>query len=249
MSSVLHLLLFAMVHYMATVCPVVYKHIFHNSKMMKLMIGGVWTLPPLAFFATFFLMPGQGFQSNRCINSTAFFTWEFRLAVFCLLLWPLLLMTFLYFYLIYRLVFKQRHVRGDSLTASFRKKIRAIVTAFLILSSFLIAWLPGSIWYLLICDVCIIPLNRMNINIFVAASFLFNALMILKGLVNPLIYHMRIPELREALANFREAVFRRNQFATILPAQNQNNIGPIDSPTFGALASGIVHHRHSSYSI
>lgn len=152
------------------------------------MLGSIWIGSPLLFFATFCLMPNQGFQSDQCTNSAAFFTWEFRLAVFCLLLSPLLLMTIIYLYLMYHLVFKQRHVRGDSLRSSFRKKVRAVKTAFLVVFSFLIGWLPGSIWYLLICDVCKIQINLMNINVIVAVSFIFNALMILKGLFNPLIY-------------------------------------------------------------
>lgn len=72
-------------------------------------------------------------------------------------------------------------------------------TTSLIIGTFATGWLPSAIMLALVCKDCLVDPLRIKRSYLVAVATSVNVLMVLKLLLNPLIYAYRILEIRFAL--------------------------------------------------
>lgn len=222
MSTILHLLALAVVHYIATAHPISYRDL---AKYVKRSAVLLWLLPLIALIVMATVMPGQAYQSRFCRNNRWVTDFWFRLAIFLHKLAPLLIMMVLYARII-GIVQNNKHAvsqieplqkislasirlnrrtcRKDSQSAinSYQRRVRATYTSVMILCTFVLMWMPVGIWYVITCSSCSLSIDKLaktNELLVIWISVGFNSLMILKGLINAIIYSLRIPEIQTAL--------------------------------------------------
>lgn len=203
LTSVLHLLTMSLNHYAATAFPVSYRIWSSKSWITWLMIL-LWVTPPVGFLLVFLAFNDETFYARHC-NAQFLDKTGFRLAVFSLIFVPLGLMTIVYVKIAFLLSMLQRQVHGRTTSQqqqkSLRRKAKTIITALLIVSTFLIGWVPSIALYAVTCQSCVFPYKelikypRSTLSLTIAV----NTLIIMKGLLNPLIYGIRIPEIQKAI--------------------------------------------------
>ncbi|EGI65791.1 hypothetical protein G5I_05697 [Acromyrmex echinatior] len=62
--------------------------------------------------------------------------------------------------------------------------------------SFVVGWMPAVITFVLVCDDCILQLNRVSARVIFFIHVINNGLIILKTLVNPIIYAAQMDEIK-----------------------------------------------------
>lgn len=60
----------------------------------------------------------------------------------------------------------------------------------------MIGWMPGVTMYMLVCNDCILQLNGVSAQIIFFIYAIINGLIILKTLINPIIYAARMHEIK-----------------------------------------------------
>lgn len=77
---------------------------------------------------------------------------------------------------------------------------KALSTTLIVLGTYLICWMPAVLYYSLTCvDGCPFPINDMSAESRLIAGFVTNALVILKAIVDPFIYTLRMADVKVAL--------------------------------------------------
>lgn len=202
-TSVLHLLTMSLNHYAATALPVQYR-IWSAKNWITWLMLFLWLIPPGAFLLVFVAYSDETFNAQYC-NPQFLEKIGFRLAVFTLIFVPLGLMTVVYVKIAFLLSILQRQTHGRSASQhqqkSLRRKAKTIITALLIVSTFLIGWVPSIAFFAITCQSCIFPSKELirYPRLMLSLTIGVNMLMIMKGLLNPLIYGFRIPEIQKAI--------------------------------------------------
>ncbi|XP_049829077.1 trace amine-associated receptor 4-like [Schistocerca gregaria] len=218
--TVAHLLALAANHYLGILRPLHYLTIMTHRNTAAC-IAALWLLPTFFFFAYFSFVPDQGFQSPEC-HYTFLRQYKFRAVFSSLFFGPLLLMLLIYSHIF---VIVQRHQASrlrfsrmkyvqewncpqKKRSRQMARNVKAVYTTLLILGSYLVALMPAVLIFVLYCDDCLYPLpTRTNerINMF----FIFttvNFLVILKTLINPIIYAARMHEIKAATKRMNATV-------------------------------------------
>ncbi len=84
-----------------------------------------------------------------------------------------------------------------------RRRTRTMLTSILIAGTFLIGCVPNTIWFDLTCGSCRFPaatIRHRNPQLFYHVGIIANFLFILKGVMNPLIYALWVPDIARATA-------------------------------------------------
>lgn len=77
---------------------------------------------------------------------------------------------------------------------------KALSTTLIVLGTYLICWMPAVLYYSLTCvDGCPFPINDISAESRLIAGFVTNALVILKAIVDPFIYTLRMADVKVAL--------------------------------------------------
>ncbi|XP_054168118.1 D(2) dopamine receptor-like [Oppia nitens] len=130
-SSAMHLLSLALVHYKGIVKPLHYRAVIfcsqHRTRSIHLMSIICWTLPALMFGIYFTSIPCQGFLSAEC-NLHFVLTRQYRMIIVISFCVPLLIMLFLYvrIFTIIKSHQQQRSVTGS--VRSFNRNTSVIST-------------------------------------------------------------------------------------------------------------------------
>ncbi|RLU18879.1 hypothetical protein DMN91_009237, partial [Ooceraea biroi] len=164
--TVFHLMALAINHYLGILKPLHYLSIMTYRNTTVLLVL-LWVLP-ISFFTLYFnLIKDDGFQSEECKKITAGST-----------------------------------IRGRSLetlrnnTRQMAQNVKAVQTTLYILGSFVIGWMPGVMIYVLVCDDCVFQFNLVSARAMFFIYTVINGLIILKTLVNPIIYAARMHEIQ-----------------------------------------------------
>ncbi|XP_025266717.1 trace amine-associated receptor 2-like [Camponotus floridanus] len=217
--TVFHLMALAVNHYLGILRPLHYLSILTYKNTTTLLIL-LWVLP-ISFFAVYFnVVEGDGFQSKECKESTFLAHKKFRMLFSCLFFVPFGLMVCIYIH-IFCIVKKHQATRMRFRTAGFSirrrtaeamrnssnhmtRNVKAIHTTLYILGSFLIGWMPAVIIFMLVCIDCMFQLNvSKQIEFLIYA--VINGLIILKTLINPIIYAARMHEIKVATRRMHNA--------------------------------------------
>lgn len=196
--AVLHLLALAINHYIGILRPLHYAAIV-TKRTVFWVIGAIWLLPNIFFFAYFSLVPEDGFQSPYCSKYDFLIRIPFR-AIFSMLFFlPLICMSVMYSHMF---VVVKRHQRGMLQLPSSRqlhKSVKAIITTLLILGTYLLGWMPAVLYFILTCLECPIPFQQLTVWVRVPVGIFINSMIVMKNFVDPIIYVVRMPEIKGAL--------------------------------------------------
>lgn len=209
-TSVFHLLVLCLAHYGAIAHPITYRNWTFNRLRINAVLTFVWVTPPLGFMILFFAYFDETFNAEICDGGRFLNKIGFRLSVFLVMFIPLTFMTFVYIKivtLLSALKFNSNSSRSSTASSQrrqnyFQRKVRTVVTGLLIVSTFLIGWIPSSVLFALTCESCLYPHEKLLAaypRLAFTLNISVNCLIIIKGLLNPLIYCIRIPEINEAL--------------------------------------------------
>ncbi|XP_046998316.1 beta-3 adrenergic receptor-like [Schistocerca americana] len=221
-AAVAHLLALAANHYLGILRPLHYPAIM-THRNTSACIALLWLLPAAFFFVYFSSVPGQGYQSPTCNYDFLLFC-KFRATFSSLFFGPLLLMAIIYAHIFVivrrhqasRLRFSRRH-RGSQRRAhhhhhaphqhhhqhqhsnqQMARSVKAIRTTLLILGSYVVGLMPGVLVFVLVCADCPFPFPETPRDKF-RMFFIYttvNFLIILKTLLNPIIYAARMQEIK-----------------------------------------------------
>ncbi|XP_070164540.1 adrenocorticotropic hormone receptor-like [Polyergus mexicanus] len=211
--TVFHLMTLAVNHYLGILKPLHYLSIltYRNTTILLVLL---WVLP-ISFFAVYFnLVEDDGFQSEGCKKSVFLSHKQFRMLFSSLFFAPFGLMVYIYIH-IFCIVKKHQamrlrfcragsSVRGKTAEAmpnnpgQMARNVKAVHTTLYILGSFVIGWMPGVIMYMLFCDDCILQLKGVSVHTKFFIYAIINGLIILKTLINPIIYAARMHEIKIA---------------------------------------------------
>ncbi|GAB1863998.1 Trace amine-associated receptor 4-like [Camponotus japonicus] len=218
--TVFHLMALAVNHYLGILRPLHYLSIltYKNTTILLILL---WVLP-ISFFAVYFnLVEGDGFQSKECKKSAFLSHKKFRMLFSSLFFGPFGLMVCIYIHIFCivkkhqatRLRFRRAgfSIRGrtaEAMRNSYRqmaRNVKAIHTTLYILGSFVIGWMPAVIVNMLFCIDCMLQLNGVSVQIKFFIYAVINGLIILKTLVNPIIYAARMHEIKVATKRMHNA--------------------------------------------
>lgn len=198
--AVLHLLALAINHYVGILRPLHYAATV-TKRTVFWMIGAMWLLPVVFFLAYFSLVPEDGFQSRYCSSYEFLLRIPFRATVSVLFFVPLVLMSVMYMHMF---VVVKRHQRGVLQLPSSRqlhKSVKAIITTLLILGTYLLGWMPAVLYFILTCLDCLVPFTQIHLWVRVPVGIFINSMIVIKSFVDPIIYVVRMPEIKGAMRN------------------------------------------------
>ena len=221
-TSVLHLLTLAINHLIATVSPHKHKRSWLNRCTGRVIML-LWLVPPGGFLLVFAALHDQTFTHPQCqawlVTRNAF-----RATILVLIAVPLFVTGLVYVRIVS--VLKSLHEKVSTRRQSFiQRRMKTVVTALLIVGTFLLGWFPGVVWMMITCQSCILPLDwlfKYNPRLVWICGITVNGLFISKGILNPTVYALRMPNIQQA--------FRRMALCGKRPPP-----GPTNRPT---VASG-----------
>ncbi len=231
--SDLHLLALAFIHCFSLLFTLQFK-VKMSGRMTVCLLKCLWFMPFVALFISFSVFPNKGFLSSTCL--VPFYQkFPFRLTVFLAFAVPLLLSLFMYVIMLVCLWRKRRaHLyetptltvpqlicRGRNLNS---KKIG--LTTALITGTFVVCWFPVVLWFTLAClDGCYYSLQEDFAALTVVAlGGLVNGLVILKFLLNPLIYALRSEVIQAAIRSMWRNRLRRPKHKRSAAMQLQTSV-------------------------
>lgn len=219
--TVFHLMALAVNHYLGILKPLHYLSIltYRNTTILLVLL---WVLP-ISFFALYFnLIENDGFQSEGCKNYEFLLHKQFRMLFSSLFFGPFAAMICIYVHIFCivkrhqatRLRFRRagssvRARASEALRSNSRqmaRNVKAIHTTLYILGSFVIGWMPAVMMFILVCNDCVLQLNGVSDSVKFFYYCIINCLIILKTLVNPIIYAARMHEIKIATRRMHEAL-------------------------------------------
>lgn len=209
--TVVHLLTLSINHYLGILKPLRYISMMTTTKITVIVVL-LWIVPFLLILTYFLTVPDQDYWTD-CENSAFMNEVTFRYRFTLLFFVPLILMIFCYTHILIIIKKQQRRWAQLSRAGSTRTRgvrnttckqrnsmegnIKAIYTTLLILGSCVIGWVPACLVFLCICTYgCLYETKDVNFNVGFYISVTINVLVILKTLVNPIIYSSRMVEIK-----------------------------------------------------
>ncbi|KAL1494969.1 hypothetical protein ABEB36_010468 [Hypothenemus hampei] len=223
--TVVHLLALSLNHYIGILKPLHYNSIV-TSKKVSTVIWMLWLVPffTVVGICTAFDVEGTFWNNlRRNTNEDAEFmsTFSFRITYSSLFFIPILIMVVCYTHIL--IVVKKQQIRWNNLSRvgstrvqgkpnqkmsrehkQLEGNVRAIYTTLLILGSCFIGWAPALLSYTMMCMTgCYISgadlddFNCRHAYLIMGLRMTDNILIILKMLANPIIYSIRMREIKD----------------------------------------------------
>ncbi|XP_054720435.1 melanocortin receptor 5-like [Uloborus diversus] len=196
--SVLHLLALAVNHYIGILRPLHYAHMVTRRTAMVAIVA-TWFFPLVFFLIYFSSVPNDGFQSENCSSYNFLLYSPFRVTTSLMFFVPLLLMSVMYGHMF---VVVRQHQKGLLQCPSSRqlhKNVKAIITTLLILGTYVLGWMPAVLFFILTCLDCLVPFTQISLWVRVPVGIFINSMIVAKSFVDPIIYVVRMPEIKMAL--------------------------------------------------
>lgn len=203
-STLLNLMGMAIDHFLAIVKPLHYPTLM-NKQRASLIIGLFWTIAILCGFSDFMSgypkYPRFSHRYNYC--EFIFLTkYQDEYTVFAIALLCAIIMTISYFKIVN--VIRRRHHGMEMHQDSAVRNRKAVTTTLLILGTFLICWLPMCLFQMvLIIQVKIDPAPIQKwLHILSKADMYLYDLLMLNAICDPIIYAVRMREIRLGYRRF-----------------------------------------------
>uniref|UniRef100_A0A914P632 G-protein coupled receptors family 1 profile domain-containing protein n=1 Tax=Panagrolaimus davidi TaxID=227884 RepID=A0A914P632_9BILA len=238
LTSNLHILALTLHQFVGIVYPLRYKTIL-TTKRQRILIFILWIVPVIFIFTWFIAIPNDGFRHPTC-KLTFYRRLPFRFCVFASFMIPLFATFALYGYILFTLLkAKSKQAINQSLQDNRRAKsnIKLVWTTLLILSTFTLSWGVCVLYFVLVCiDGCIFT-YRLSVSFYV--GFLLNStvnfLVVIKLLLNPLIYALRMKHVRTSVVKFLQITC----FRCFTTFKSNNNNANANTTTYHGLYSYI----------
>ncbi|KAL7639073.1 UNVERIFIED_CONTAM: hypothetical protein RMT77_010607 [Armadillidium vulgare] len=204
--QVYHLLAVALIHYFGTLRPLQYASRL-TSHTLKILLLLLWSIPIIGIFIAFCSIAGQGFLSEGCSNNYfRIHGVNFRYVWTLIYFGPTFLLVMIYVHIFVILNQRRKYLEDTEHRKNLRKNLKTVKTTALIVITFLIGWTPAVLAFLLICKDCFFQISdiRTLMGIFSTTYILI----IVKVFVDNFIYALRLPEIRDALRNFRSSILK-----------------------------------------
>lgn len=243
-TSVLHLLGLAINHYIGILRPFQYSRVVTVQNVWKV-VAAAWLFPIIMNIVYFASVPGEGYQSSNC-TTDFMYDMHFRAFTGAVFFLPLIIMIFIYMHIVLIINSPDFALTQYHRSLHYRTRLRAIVTTLLFLGSYIVGWMPAVMFFVLTCDNCIRPVASINQMTTLITTTIINSLIVLKSLVDAILYTSRIRELREAVRKMHSRCLRRKrsslQVATEVALVNQD---PFNVNRLLHRAT-YVHYKHGS---
>uniref|UniRef100_A0A915JUU7 G-protein coupled receptors family 1 profile domain-containing protein n=1 Tax=Romanomermis culicivorax TaxID=13658 RepID=A0A915JUU7_ROMCU len=233
-AGLLHLVVLAVNHFVSIRYPFLYPHLLSPSRVKKL-IRLMWILPVSCFLLLFSSIPGQAFLSpgGKCQRLAFAYKLEYRVIVtsFILLLMSITVILYIFIYVTLHHVEQRSNslsgfiVNGAIVTDTSRKfstaatiaghqrqenllnrKRGTLITSLLFAGTFFMGWFPTCLFFILTCDRCVYSFQKRTDSTVYVFGFLSAIFILTKTLLNPIIYAVRIPEIRRVLENAKQKI-------------------------------------------
>ncbi|KAL7076602.1 hypothetical protein ACQ4LE_004660 [Meloidogyne hapla] len=210
LTAALHLLLIALNHCVGIVRPHMDKHRLRRIAFLFCICA--WSFPSIILFILSLSRPNQGLFNCERVD---FYNEKiFRWAVAGLLAILFLAITLCYARLLC-LMHSRNIVNNKSINSNNgslpqsarsnnnnnerkrRRERRTLWTTLLICASFLLGWAPASVLFAITCSECRLLNSIGSFRLLFGLSCIQLSFLLAKSLLNPLIYSLRIPEVRE----------------------------------------------------
>lgn len=210
-TAVLHLLTVSVNHYLNIVAPFHYKSIVTRPVAILCALL-LWTGPLACLFVYSLSDPNFGLRAPLCLPLDEFNRFRFRIVFLSTYSACFIAMLFIYVHIGVILTRMQAQLHGKSV--QLQKKKKTINTAILIVITFFFGWIPGSVSFAVFCSDCVVAYPSAHDSIelrrtVIVISTTVNFLILLKTFINPIIYGLRIPEIKEALIAMKSSAFPR----------------------------------------
>nr|CAD2139448.1 unnamed protein product [Meloidogyne enterolobii] len=208
LTAALHLLLIALNHCVGIVRPHMDKH--RLRRIAFLLCICAWSFPSIILFILSLSRENQGLFNCERVD---FYNEKiFRWAVAGLLAILFLAITLCYARLLCLMhsrnnIVNNNNKNENSLPQSARsnnsnerkrrRERRTLWTTLLICASFLLGWAPASVLFAITCSECRLLSSIGSFRLLFGLSCIQLSFLLAKSLLNPLIYSLRIPEVRE----------------------------------------------------
>ncbi|OQR76737.1 adenosine receptor A2b-like [Tropilaelaps mercedesae] len=202
-SSALHLLALAINHYVGIIRPLHYASTV-TRRRLTLVIVALWVIPFIIYALIILNHPENDFRHLHC--HFEFMTHlPYRMTVSSLFFAPLVIMTILYIHIFVTirrsnnsfLMGQKNHAGRNQL--NIKRNVKAVITTLLILGTYLIGYMPAILFYALTCYECPCPLTSLDVRTRIGFGITTNSLIFVKCLCDPIIYTVRMPEVRNGL--------------------------------------------------
>ncbi|CAL1293408.1 unnamed protein product [Larinioides sclopetarius] len=221
---VLHLLALAVNHYIGILRPLHYAATVTRRAAISA-IAGMWVMPVVFFLSYFSLVPKDGFQSQYCARYDFLLRIPFRVTTSVLFFVPLVLMCGMYTHMF---ILVRKHQRGLLQSPSSRqlhKNVKATITTLLILGTYILGWMPAVLYFVLTCLDCPMPFSEIPLRIRILTGIFVNSMIVVKSLVDPIIYVVRMPEIKNAMgAIWRTRCGLHTPINTEIPLHSRTDI-------------------------
>lgn len=196
-STALHLLALAANHHVGIAKPLHYVRIV-TRRTTLVTAAAIWICPIAFFFIYFSSVPDDGFQSPGCSRYEFLLYSPFRATTSVLFFVPLVSMTVIYAH-IFAIVRRHQPQNNSSSSRRLRRNVKAAVTTLLILGAYVLGWMPAVLYFALTCLDCVVPFPTIPLKIRVPIGVFANAMIAARCLADPVLYLIRMPEVRDAL--------------------------------------------------
>lgn len=196
--SVLHLLALAVNHYIGIIRPLHYAHIVTRETTIVGIVS-MWIFPVVFFLVYFASIPNDGFQSYHCTSYEFLLYSPFRITTSVMFFFPLVLMTLMYSHMFVVVRQHQKGLLQCPSTRMLHRNVKAVITTLLILGTYIIGWMPAVMFFVLTCLDCLVPFKEIPLDVRVPVGIFINAMIVAKSFMDPVIYVVRMPEIKSAL--------------------------------------------------
>uniref|UniRef100_A0A915AC18 G-protein coupled receptors family 1 profile domain-containing protein n=1 Tax=Parascaris univalens TaxID=6257 RepID=A0A915AC18_PARUN len=222
LTSDLHLFALAINHFVGIAWPLKYK-VLMTTKRIRIAVVILWLAPVLFILSWFLAFENDGLRHPKCRHQF-YLRLPFRLTVFIMFMIPLLATLSIYAIILITLRKAKVKYSGDMLrkTRGTRTqlggKIKLVWTTLIIVTTFSLSWGLCVLYFVLVCRQGCTFIYGQNVNFYVGffINSTVNGLVMLKLLINPFIYALRLAHIRASVARFLRFALRRSSSKAIV---------------------------------
>ncbi|CAL8107367.1 unnamed protein product [Orchesella dallaii] len=193
--TVSHLLALAMNHWIGIVRPLHYAATMTRRTAWIVIIFS-WICPITVILIYFSSVYGEGFQSQGCKKYDFLTKRAYRTFFASCFFAPLILMSFIYIHIFIIVRNHHTHRQRYQNTQQLKRNVKAVLTTMLVLGTYVIGWMPATLYSLIACSDCVYKPESLPNAVRYSMGFIGNFLVILKTLVDPVIYAARMSDIQ-----------------------------------------------------
>ncbi|XP_035701614.1 uncharacterized protein LOC118433617 isoform X2 [Folsomia candida] len=200
--TVCHLLALGVNHWIGIARPLHYASTMTRRTAWIVIILS-WSCPILMLLVYYSSISNQGYLSPDCSNNHFMKRWTYRVFYASCFFAPLFLLSLIYIHIFLIVRSHQTNRLRYQSSQALRKNVKAALTTVLILGTYIVGWMPATLYNIIACEDCIISLSDVPPKYRYAIGITVNVLVILKTFVDPIIYAARMSDIQLSLRKMK----------------------------------------------